>query len=368
MATLPIKTTTEDVSRLVEYLKTKPAGATVKDAKAVVDSKLLDHRKLKAYETWGFVKDAGGQMKLDERGWHLARKPEEAGDVFLEVLDSIKPYRGALEWAHHQAFESVTVNDVAAYWIEHYKDELGTDNETTSKSAVTSFFSLADAAGLGRYILGRRANPTRLEFAKERLAEIIASGPSTPPWVGDEDLGDGEPKEVDSQGDATGLKDAVEEEAPAPPEPRPSAPEQPAKQELRVFIAHGKNMDIVEQVETILGLADIESEYAEAEESSAIPVPEKVFGAMRRCNAGIICVSVDEGATDANGGYTLNENVLIEIGAAFVLYDRRVVLLWDRRLTVPSNLQGLYRCEYEGDELNWGAGMKLMKAIKGFKM
>jgi hypothetical protein len=59
--------------------------------------------------------------------------------------------------------------------------------------------------------------------------------------------------------------------------------------------------------------------------------------------------------------------VLIEIGAAFVLYDRRVVLLWDKRLPVPTNLQGLYRCEFEGDELSWSAGMKLMKAIKGFK-
>jgi hypothetical protein len=58
---------------------------------------------------------------------------------------------------------------------------------------------------------------------------------------------------------------------------------------------------------------------------------------------------------------------LIEIGAAFVLYDRRVVLLWDKRVPVPSNLQGLYRCDYEGNELSWTEGMKLMKAIQGFK-
>jgi len=89
---------------------------------------------------------------------------------------------------------------------------------------------------------------------------------------------------------------------------------------------------------------------------------------MRRCTAAIIIVSVDEGQKDVNGNYTINENVLIEIGAAFVLYDKRVVLLWDKRLNIPSNLQGLYRCEYEGDDLSWGAGMKLMKAIKGFKI
>ena len=59
--------------------------------------------------------------------------------------------------------------------------------------------------------------------------------------------------------------------------------------------------------------------------------------------------------------------MLIEIGAAFVLYDKKVVLVWDKRLPIPSNLQGLYRCEYEGNELSWSAGMKLMKAIKEFR-
>jgi predicted nucleotide-binding protein len=88
---------------------------------------------------------------------------------------------------------------------------------------------------------------------------------------------------------------------------------------------------------------------------------------MRRCQAGIIVVSVDESRKAESGNYTINENVLIEIGAAFVLYDKRVVLVWDKRLTVPSNLQGLYRCEFEGNELSWSAGMKLMKAIRGFK-
>jgi hypothetical protein len=140
-----------------------------------------------------------------------------------------------------------------------------------------------------------------------------------------------------------------------------------ANSEMKVFISHGKNMELVEQVETMLGLADIKSEVAVKEESAAIPVPDKVFSAMKRCQAAIIVVAVEEAHKDAKGQYAINENVLIEIGAAFVLYDRKVVLLWDRRLPVPSNLQGLYRCEFEGDDLNWGAGMKLMKAIKGFK-
>lgn len=134
---------------------------------------------------------------------------------------------------------------------------------------------------------------------------------------------------------------------------------------FKVFITHGKNKKIVDQVKDVLELYDIEYEVAIEEESPAIPVPQKVLAAMRRCQSGIMIVSADDDAAAASG--IINNNVLIEIGAAFVLYDQRVVLLWDKCLKVPSNLQGLYRCEFEGNELSFAAGTKLAKAVKGFR-
>ncbi len=85
-------------------------------------------------------------------------------------------------------------------------------------------------------------------------------------------------------------------------EPSPAAAQ--IVEPLRVFIAHGKNMEIVEQVQTMLELYDIESEVAEREEATAIPVPEKVFDAMRRCRAGIIGVSVEG---DTEGDHTVTK-------------------------------------------------------------
>jgi hypothetical protein len=154
---------------------------------------------------------------------------------------------------------------------------------------------------------------------------------------------------------------------PAPPlsvvPPGPVPKSEPAA--FKVFITHGRDMGIVEQVKDVLDLYDIEYEIAVEEETTAIPVPQKVLAAMRRCVAGIMIVSADDDAAAATG--TINNNVLIEIGAAFVLYDQRVVLLWDKRLKVPSNLQGLYRCECEGGQLTFAAGTRLAKAIKGFR-
>jgi hypothetical protein len=269
-----------------------------------------------------------------------------------------------LEWAHHQGFDTITNLDVAAQWHEHHGDELGTEHERTIKDQATCFFRVCEAAGLGSLTLGRRGQPTRLALSSEELAAFIESGPSAPPWnptpdTPIDDLVD--EKAPSDEIEAPDAESSEEREAETPP----VAPSE-REDDVRVFISHGKNTDLVEQVETMLSLADIESEVAIKEETAAIPVPEKVFAGMRRCTAGIIIVSAESGRSEEDGP-KINENVLIEIGAAFVLYDKKVVLLWDKSLPVPSNLQGLYRCEFDGEELSWSAGMKLMKAIKNFR-
>ena len=135
---------------------------------------------------------------------------------------------------------------------------------------------------------------------------------------------------------------------------------------FRVFISHSKNMAVVGQVKEILALYDIDYEIAIEEETAAIPVPKKIIASMRRCQAAVMVVTADE-QSKVDGDPAINTNVLIEIGSAFVLYDEKVVLLWDRRLKVPSNIQGLYRCEFEGNELSFAVGTKLAKALKSFK-
>ena len=110
-------------------------------------------------------------------------------------------------------------------------------------------------------------------------------------------------------------------------------------------------------------------EIAEERETVAIPISEKVFGLMEKCNCSIINISADEEKKEANGTYRINENVLIEIGAAYLHYKRRVILLIDNRLRdrLPSNIKGLAAIFYEGDELSWSAGTKLQKALTEFR-
>ncbi len=137
----------------------------------------------------------------------------------------------------------------------------------------------------------------------------------------------------------------------------------------RVFITHGKQKAIVTQIKELLSFGHFEPVVSVERESTAIPVPEKVFEDMRSCSAGVIHVGAEGKYLDRDGNEhtKINDNVLIEIGAAMALYGKKVILLAEVGVALPSNLQGLYRCEFSGDRLDYDATMKLLKTFTQFR-
>lgn len=137
----------------------------------------------------------------------------------------------------------------------------------------------------------------------------------------------------------------------------------------KVFITHGRNTEIVGQLKELLTFGGFEPVVSVEKETLAKPVPDKVLDDMRSCGAAIIHVGTDQKLLDERGDEQriINSNVLIEIGAAMALYGRRFILLVERGVTLPSNLQGLYEARYEGDKLDYDATLKLLKAFNEFR-
>lgn len=137
----------------------------------------------------------------------------------------------------------------------------------------------------------------------------------------------------------------------------------------RVFITHGKQRAVVAQIKELLTFGSFEPVVSVERESTAIPVPEKVFEDMRSCGAGVLHVGAEGKYLDKDGNEhtKLNDNVLIEIGAAMALYGKRMILLVEKGVALPSNLQGLYRCDFEGDKLDYESTMKLLKTFNQFR-
>lgn len=156
--------------------------------------------------------------------------------------------------------------------------------------------------------------------------------------------------------------------APPPPAKPPTSAGYDIKAN-RVFITHGRQRAIVAQIKELLTFGSFEPVVSVERESTAIPVPEKVFEDMRSCGAGVLHVGAEGKYLDKDGNEhaKLNDNVLIEIGAAMALYGKRVILLVEKGVALPSNLQGLYRCEFEGDKLDYDSTMKLLKTFSQFR-
>lgn len=137
----------------------------------------------------------------------------------------------------------------------------------------------------------------------------------------------------------------------------------------KVFITHGKNKDFIEPIKKLLGFGEMIPVVSVEKQSVSKPVPDKVMDDMRSCGAAIIHVDAERTLIDkeANEFNLVNENVLIEIGAAMALYGRRFILLVKNGVKLPSNLQGLYEVRYSDDKLDGDATIRLLEAINDIK-
>jgi predicted nucleotide-binding protein len=137
----------------------------------------------------------------------------------------------------------------------------------------------------------------------------------------------------------------------------------------KVFVTHGRNRELVPQLKELLTFGQFEPVVSVERESVSKPVPDKVLDDMRSCGAAIIHVDAEQEVMTQAGDrmVILNQNVLIEIGAAMALYGRRFILLVKNGAKLPSNLQGLYEVRYEGEKLDGDATLRLLKAFNEFK-
>jgi hypothetical protein len=140
--------------------------------------------------------------------------------------------------------------------------------------------------------------------------------------------------------------------------------DQPDPRLNRVFITHGKNKAFIAPMKELLSFGQLEAIVSVERESVARPVPDKVMNDMRSCGAAIIHIEDEVKILEQS---LVNQNVLIEIGAAMALYGRRFILLVKEGVELPSNLHGLYEVRYAGDKLDGDVTIRLLKAINEMK-
>lgn len=107
------------------------------------------------------------------------------------------------------------------------------------------------------------------------------------------------------------------------------------------------------QITNAFELADLQCETLDRSRDKI----ETILAALKRCEAGVIVIT-QEGIDDL---------LLIQIGAALVHFERRLLFLVAKGLSLPVNINGVSRCEING-ELTWETGLQLVRSLKQFRL
>lgn len=144
--------------------------------------------------------------------------------------------------------------------------------------------------------------------------------------------------------------------------PESTPPDGPAKAletgaPKKVFIAHGKNRVPLDQLKKMLDQFKVRYAIAADEAHQGRPISAKVASLMQgECSSAIFIFTADEMFLHRDDEETTevwrpSENVVYELGAASILYDKRIVIFKEKRVTFPSDFSDLGYIEFEQDQL-----------------
>jgi hypothetical protein len=326
---LPVRTALADIEAICRYLLARPEGATPATL-AVALGDIFDLRKLFALKFWGLVSDDGSVLRLTARG---RRAVHDGGahreSALREVVVATPPYAAVIARAVARSEPMLLASDVAALWQQHFKSDcqFGILNHQ-----IVCFFRIAEGAGLGRLMVGRKGQQTRFELAQAEVQAFVEATAAAPSPVAREAANGG------------------------------SGPAEAAilNAERRVFITRRSSAKIIEQVKELVAFGKFEPVVAKERDGAARPFLHELMDEMRGCDTAVIHVGT-EGAS--SGLSWVGGDALIEIGAAMALYGRNFILLVEEGIELPSNLRELAECRYSGDGLDMAATMKLLKAF-----
>jgi predicted nucleotide-binding protein len=345
---LPHVTKYGDIITLIDYLRKKPLGAAEAEIRTALGAEILDWRKVEGYKLTGFF-DFGETVRLSTAGAEFSQADEEGKRKMVwQILKGVRPYNGVLEWAYFQKKEQLDAEGVRLKWSTEYS-EIDKTNKQRFEQAPIFFFSLCDGAGLGKLVVGRKGQPTRVELDTVKLDAYVSH------------TGKVGADSHSPQASPAGSQDAVHAAVVVP------AAQKGEAFPRNVFISHGRTKGPCTDVEEMLRIMGLEPKSAVREANLARPVSEKVRTTMKECSAAVFIFTPDETLTDAEGKkvYKPSENVLHELGAASVLYDDRVVILKEKTIELPSNIIGLAHIPFDIGNVK-ATFMDLYKELKGF--
>jgi len=125
----------------------------------------------------------------------------------------------------------------------------------------------------------------------------------------------------------------------------------------QLFVAHGKNRKPLEDLKRILNEFKIPYKVAVDEPNKGRPISGKVAELMRECSAGIFIFTKDEKfLRETKDGsheevWRPSENVVYELGAANILWERKIIIVREEGVNFPSDFSDLGYITFKDGEI-----------------
>jgi predicted nucleotide-binding protein len=254
----------------------------------------------------------------------------------------------------------VNALDVAAQWHEHFSEEAGQSDETLNDQAIC-VLNLAQGAGFGTLVLGRRGNPTRFDWDPKGVAMFAGHDGKIEESASEEEMAGHGERSNGRKYPSDSATEIATKEIPAISAKDTSVLGQ------GIFLAHGKNKTALEQLKKILGQFNIPFKVAVDEPNLGRPISSKVKETMQLCNCAILIFTADEKFIDKDDNeiWRPSENVVYELGACSYLYGDRVVIIKEDRVLFPSNFRDVGYISFSDGGLDAKA-MEILKELIGF--
>ncbi|MFX1284974.1 MAG: TIR domain-containing protein [Promethearchaeota archaeon] len=135
----------------------------------------------------------------------------------------------------------------------------------------------------------------------------------------------------------------------------------------KIFIIHGKKRKPLEQLKNILDEFKVPYSVAVDEPHIGRPISEKIADLMHKCTSAIVIFTADEKYIDENDNeiFRPSDNAVFELGAAGVLYGKKIVILKETGVSLASDFSDLGYISFDKDMLKAKA-MDLIKELIGF--
>lgn len=275
-------TSVSDLRNLIRFLKKRRDGISALELTDIYLRRMFEPHKLSAYSTWGIIASSDSVIRLTPLGLRIAQALDAEALEFREIVDSIAPYRQALEWISTHEDRIIRYDQVSEFWDRNFPGVFTSSDLRSRENCVINFFHLCHIAGFGTAAVGRKGQPTRFTVDPEDLAAFLN-----------------------------------DRESPHYAPPAVIPPTQRNEGSVAVFCSDESDLSV--PFREIMTIADLQIVpcIRKPDETAVSPSCRKI---LSNCRSAIV-------TSNDSGGFE-TERLIIELATASVMFDSKVLLVW----------------------------------------